>query len=156
MAESPMIDDIDRRILRALQHDGRMPVQALAEQVGLSASPCARRVRLLEEAGIIKGYAAVIDEAKLGFAVSVFVSVKLDRQVDEALKKFEAAVKSYPEVVDCWLMTGARDYLIRIATADLVEFEEFLTSKLTRIDGVSAIESSIPLRRVKAATARQA
>ena len=151
-----MIDDIDRRILRALQHDGRMPVQALAEQVGLSASPCARRVRLLEEAGIIKGYAAVIDEAKLGFAVSVFVSVKLDRQVDEALKKFEAAVKSYPEVVDCWLMTGARDYLIRIATADLVEFEEFLTSKLTRIDGVSAIESSIPLRRVKAATARQA
>ena len=151
-----MIDDIDRRILRALQRDGRMPIQALAEQVGLSASPCARRVRLLEEAGIIKGYAAVIDEAKLGFAVSVFVSVKLDRQVDEALKKFEAAVKSYPEVVDCWLMTGARDYLIRIATADLVEFEEFLTSKLTRIDGVSAIESSIPLRRVKAATARQA
>ena len=133
-----------------------MPIQALADQVGLSASPCARRVRLLEEAGIIKGYAAVIDEAKLGFAVSVFVSVKLDRQVDEALKKFEAAVKSYPEVVDCWLMTGARDYLIRIATADLVEFEEFLTSKLTRIDGVSAIESSIPLRRVKAATARQA
>ena len=151
-----MIDDIDRRILRALQRDGRMPIQALADQVGLSASPCARRVRLLEEAGIIKGYAAVIDEAKLGFAVSVFVSVKLDRQVDEALKKFEAAVKSYPEVVDCWLMTGARDYLIRIATADLVEFEEFLTSKLTRIDGVSAIESSIPLRRVKAATARQA
>ena len=151
-----MLDDIDRRILRALQRDGRMPIQALADQVGLSASPCARRVRLLEEAGIIKGYAAVIDEAKLGFAVSVFVSVKLDRQVDEALKKFEAAVKSYPEVVDCWLMTGARDYLIRIATADLVEFEEFLTSKLTRIDGVSAIESSIPLRRVKAATARQA
>ena len=151
-----MIDDIDRRILRALQRDGRMPIQALADQVGLSASPCARRVRLLEEAGIIKGYAAVIDEAKLGFAVSVFVSVKLDRQVDEALKKFEAVVKSYPEVVDCWLMTGARDYLIRIATADLVEFEEFLTSKLTRIDGVSAIESSIPLRRVKAATARQA
>ena len=84
------------------------------------------------------------------------MSVKLDKQVDDALKTFETRIKSYPEVVDCWLMTGARDYLIRIATADLVEFEAFLTGKLTKIEGVSSIESSIPLRRVKAATARQA
>lgn len=151
-----MIDEIDRRILRALQRDGRMTVQDLSAEVGLSASPCARRVGLLEKAGIIKGYAAVIDEARLGFGVSVFVSVKLDKQVDDALKTFETRIKSYPEVVDCWLMTGARDYLIRIATADLVEFEAFLTGKLTKIEGVSSIESSIPLRRVKAATARQA
>ena len=154
--ESPMIDEIDRRILRALQRDGRMTMQDLAAEVGLSASPCARRVAMLEKSGIIKGYAAVIDEARLGFGVSVFVSVKLDKQVDDALKTFEARVKSYPEVVDCWLMTGARDYLIRIATTDLVEFEEFLTGKLTKIEGVSSIESSIPLRRVKAATARRA
>ena len=151
-----MIDDIDRRILRALQRDGRMTMQDLSIEVGLSPSPCARRVAMLEKAGIIKGYAAVIDETRLGFGVSVFVSVKLDKQVDDALKTFESRVKSYPEVVDCWLMTGARDYLIRIATADLVEFEEFLTGKLTKIEGVSSIESSIPLRRVKAATARQA
>ncbi len=151
-----MIDEIDRRILRSLQRDGRMTVQQLSDEVGLSPSPCARRVRMLEEAGIIKGYAAVIDEARLGFGVSVFVSVKLDRQVDDALKNFEARVKSYPEVVDCWLMTGTRDYLIRIATEGLAEFEAFLTGKLTRIEGVSSIESSIPLRRVKAASARQA
>lgn len=155
LAEMTMIDDIDRRILRALQRDGRMTMQQLAQEVGLSASPCARRVRMLEDDGIIKGYAALIDEGRLGFGVSVFVSVKLDRQVDDALKNFEARVKSCPEVVDCWLMTGARDYLIRIATADLAEFEAFLTGKLTRIEGVSSIESSIPLRRVKGATARQ-
>ena len=156
LMESAMIDEIDRRILRALQRDGRMTMQDLSNEVGLSASPCARRVTMLENAGIIKGYAAVIDEVRLGFAVSVFVSVKLDKQVDDALKTFEARIKSYPEVVDCWLMTGARDYLIRIATSDLVEFEAFLTGKLTKIEGVSSIESSIPLRRVKAATARQA
>ena len=156
LVETPMIDEIDRRILRALQRDGRMTVQQLSDEVGLSPSPCTRRVRMLEKQGIIRGYAALIDEGRLGFGVSVFVSVKLDRQVDDALKNFEAQVKSYPEVVDCWLMTGARDYLIRIATADLAEFEAFLTGKLTRIDGVSSIESSIPLRRVKAANARQA
>ena len=156
LVETPMIDEIDRRILRALQRDGRMTVQQLSDEVGLSPSPCARRVRMLEKQGIIRGYAALIDEGRLGFGVSVFVSVKLDRQVDDALKNFETQVKSYPEVVDCWLMTGARDYLIRIATADLAEFEAFLTGKLTRIDGVSSIESSIPLRRVKAANARQA
>ncbi len=150
------MDDIDRSILRELQADGRLSLQDLSARVGLSASPCARRLRMLEDQGIIRGYAAVLDEAKLGFAVSVFVSVKLDRQVDDALRTFEAAIKSYPEVVDCWLMTGSRDYLIRVATADLVEFEEFLTSRLTRIKGVSSIESSIPLRRVKAASARRA
>lgn len=133
-----------------------MSMQDLSELVGLSPSPCARRVRILEDAGIIKGYAAVIDEGRLGFGVSVFVSVKLDRQVDDALKTFEAAVKSYLGVVDCWLMTGTRDYPVPIAIADLVEFEAFLTGKLTRIDGVSSIDSSIPLRRVKAATARRA
>lgn len=150
------MDEIDRSILRELQSDGRQSIQDLCGRVGLSASPCARRVHMLEERGIIKGYAAVLDEAQLGFPVSIFVSVKLDKQVDDALKNFEAKIGSYPEVVDCWLMTGPRDYLLRIATADLVEFEEFLTSRLTRIEGVSSIESSIPLRRVKAGNARRA
>ena len=149
------IDAYDAAILRALAKDGRMTINDLSERVGLSPSPVARRLRQLEDSGIIAGYAAVIDEAALGYAVSVFVSVKLDRQVDDALAKFEAAIADFPEVVDCWLMTGARDYLIRIATAELAEFEAFLTGKLTRIEGVSSIESSIPLRRVKGATARQ-
>lgn len=156
MAESSALDRFDRDILRALQGDGRLTIQELSERVGLSPSPVSRRVRRLEADGVIRGYAALIDEAALGYGVSVFVSVRLDRQVDEALARFESAVQAFPEVVDCWLMTGARDYLLRIATADLAEFERFLTGRLTRIPGVAAIESSIPLRRVKAGTSRTA
>lgn len=153
-AEEDGLDAIDQRILRALQRDGRQSLQELSERVGLSPTPCARRVRRLEAEGVIAGYAALIDEAKIGFGVSVFVSVKLDRQVDEALTAFEAAIQSYPEVVDCWLMTGGRDYLLRVACEDLAAFEAFLTGRLTRAPAVASIESSIPLRRVKAGTAR--
>lgn len=156
MAESGALDRFDRDILRALQGDGRLTIQELSDRVGLSPSPVSRRVRRLEAEGVIRGYAALIDEAALGYGVSVFVSVRLDRQVDEALARFESAVHAYPEVVDCWLMTGARDYLLRVATADLAEFERFLTRRLTRIPGVASIESSIPLRRVKAGTSRTA
>jgi Lrp/AsnC family transcriptional regulator, leucine-responsive regulatory protein len=156
MAVSATVDDIDRAILRELQNDGRLSIADLAPRVGLSPSPCARRVRMLEDRGIIRGYAALLDEVALGFGVSVFVSVKLDRQVDDALKQFERAVKSFPEVVDCWLMTGNRDYLIRIAVTGLAEYEEFLTTRLNRIEGVASIESSIPLRRVKGGAARRA
>jgi Lrp/AsnC family leucine-responsive transcriptional regulator len=156
MADSGALDRFDRDILRALQANGRLTIQELSDRVGLSPSPVSRRVRRLEADGVIRGYAALIDEAALGYGVSVFVSVRLDRQVDEALARFESAVQAFPEVVDCWLMTGARDYLLRIATADLAEFERFLTGRLTRIAGVAAIESSIPLRRVKAGTSRTA
>lgn len=148
------IDEIDRRILRELQRDGRLTTQELSERVGLSPSPCARRMKILEENGLILGYSALIDESKLGYEVSVFVSVRLDQQIDEALKTFEATIISYPEVVDCWLMTGNRDFLLRVSTENLVEFEEFLTSRLTKIPGVASIESSIPLRRVKGTMAR--
>ena len=103
--------------------------------------------------GIIRGYASLIDEDALGFGVSVFVSVQLDKQVDDALASFEAAIQNFPEVVDCWLMTGNRDYLMRIATSDLKEFEQFLVGRLTKVPGVASIESSIPLRRVKSAGA---
>ena len=154
MVESFDIDDFDRRILRALQADGRLSIQDLSDRIGLSPSPVSRRLRILEEQGIIRGYAALIDEAALGFGVSVFVSVRLDRQVDQALAKFEAAVRQFPEVVDCWLMTGNRDYLLRVATGGLAEFEQFLTGHLTRVEGVASIESSIPLRRVKSGTSR--
>ncbi|GAB4151134.1 MAG: Lrp/AsnC family transcriptional regulator [Sphingomonadales bacterium] len=152
--ENSNLDRIDRAILRALQADGRISIQDLSAQVGLSPSPCSRRVRLLEERGVISGYCALIDEDKVGFGVSVFVSVKLDKQIDDALRQFEEAIVDCPEVVDCWLMTGTRDYLLRVATADLAAFEKFLGSRLTRIPGVASIESSIPLRRVKAGIAR--
>ena len=154
MAESDTLDRFDVQILRSLSGDGRMSLQDLSERIGLSTTPTARRVRRLEKAGIITGYAALIDETALGFDVSVFVSVQLERQVDDALATFEAAVREFPEVVDCWLMTGDRDYLLRIATTGLKEFEEFLVGRLTRVPGVASIQSSIPLRRVKQGGAR--
>lgn len=154
MAESDTMDRLDVQILRSLSGDGRMSLQDLSERIGLSTTPTARRVRRLEKAGIITGYAALIDETALGFDVSVFVSVQLERQVDDALATFEAAVREFPEVVDCWLMTGDRDYLLRIATTGLKEFEEFLVGRLTRVPGVASIQSSIPLRRVKQGGAR--
>lgn len=148
------LDPVDRKIVNLLREDGRMSNLELSNHVGLSPTPVLRRVRRLEDTGIIAGYAALIDEAALGFEVSVFVSVKLDKQVDEALARFEAAVTEFPEVVDCWLMTGSRDYLMRVATEGLKEFEEFLVGRLTRVPGVASIESSIPLRRVKARFSR--
>jgi Lrp/AsnC family leucine-responsive transcriptional regulator len=146
---NPKLDDIDRRIVQALQADGRMSILDLAGQVGLSPSPCARRVRLLEEAGVIKGYVAVIDQEKLGLPVSVFASIKLERQREEELDRFGAAVQRWPEVADCYLMTGQRDYLLRIIVSDLAAYERFLKDKLTRLDNVASIESSFALGQVK-------
>ncbi|WP_422022529.1 Lrp/AsnC family transcriptional regulator [Roseibium sp.] len=148
------LDAFDIQILRELRRDGRISIQDLSERIGLSATPVARRLRQLEDQGIITGYCALIDEMKLGYEVSVFVSVQLDKQVDAALDQFEAAIQAFPEVVDCWLMTGNRDYLLRVATTGLAAFEAFLTGKLTKVPGVANIESSIPLRRVKSGVAR--
>ncbi len=147
------LDDIDRRILAALQADGRMTAQQLADRVGLSPSPCARRVRLLEEAGVVKGYVAVIDQAKVGLPISVFASVKLERQREDDLDRFSQAVARWPEVVDCYLMTGQRDYLLRVVVSDLESYERFIKDKLTRLDGVASIESSFALGQVKRSNA---
>ena len=149
-----MIDGIDAKILKALQRDGRLSQLELADEVGLSPTPCTRRVKKLEADGYTRGYTALIDEERLGFGFSIFVSVRLDKQIDDRLVTFERAVACYQEVVDCWLMTGGFDYLLRVAVADLHEFERFLTRKLTKIEGVASIESSIPLRRVKESVAR--
>ena len=154
MVQSATIDNFDIAILRVLQRDGRISINDLSKQVGLSPTPVARRLRILEENGVITGYSVLIDEASLGYGVSVFVSVKLDKQVDDALATFETAIKQFPQVVDCWLMTGNRDYLLRIATSGLDEFERFLVGTLTKIEGVASIETSIPLRRVKSSLAR--
>ncbi|MGD9830693.1 MAG: Lrp/AsnC family transcriptional regulator [Hyphomicrobiaceae bacterium] len=146
------LDDIDRRLLAVLQENGRLTATEIAERIGLTTSPCLRRIRLLEEAGIIRGYAALVDQRKVGLPVSVFVSVKLEKQREEAMTRFEEAIRRYPEVVECYLMTGSRDYLLRVVTSDLTAYERFLKSTLTRIDGVASIESSFALAQVKHST----
>jgi Lrp/AsnC family leucine-responsive transcriptional regulator len=123
--------------------------QELADRVGLSASPCARRVRILEENGAIKGYVGVIDQAKVGLPVNVFASVKLERQREEELDTFSHAIAQWPEVADCYLMTGQRDYLLRIVVRDLEAYERFLKEKLTRLTCIASIESSFALGEVK-------
>ncbi|ACK50588.1 transcriptional regulator, AsnC family [Methylocella silvestris BL2] len=144
-----LIDEIDRKIIGAVQDDGRITTQELAERVGLSPSPCARRVRLLEQSGVIKKYAAIIDQTKVGLPISAFASVKLERQREGDLDRFAKAVERWPEVVDCYLMTGQRDYLLRIVARDLESYERFLKDKLTRLDGVASIETSFALGQVK-------
>ncbi len=148
------LDEIDRKLLQELQKNARASHQELSERVGLSASPCARRIRRLEAEGYITGYSARIDEEKLGFGFSVFISVRLDRQIDDRLGAFETEVRRFPEIVDCWLMTGSFDYLLRISVRDLAEYERFLTGRLTKLPGVASLESSIPIRRVKYQPAR--
>lgn len=143
------LDHIDRRIIAELQSDGRMTAQQLAVRVGLSPSPCARRVRLLEERGVITGYTAVIDQDQVDLPISVFASIKLERQREEELERFNAAISRWPEVVDCYLMTGQRDYLLRIVVRDLHAYDRFLKEKLTRLDGVASIESSFALSQIK-------
>lgn len=143
------MDDLDHKILSALHSEARLTHLQLSEKVGLSPTPCARRIKRLEADGIITGYSARIDEGRMGFGFSVFVSVRLDQQVDDRLKSFETEVRLFPEVVDCWLMTGSFDYLLRVAVRDLHEFEAFLTGRLTKLPGVASLESSIPIRRVK-------
>mgnify|MGYP000583778508 CR=1 FL=1 len=152
--EKANIDQFDIQILRTISKNGRISVQELSQIVGLSPSPVSRRLQLLEESNIITGYRALIDEGSLGFKITVFVSVQLDKQVDVALDEFEKTISELPEVVDCWLMTGNRDYLLRVVTGDLQDFEQFLTGNLTKIPGVSSIESSFPLRRVKSGITR--
>ena len=154
MVENVTLDDFDLQILRALRRDGRVSIQHLSEQVSLSPTPVARRVKKLEQAGIITGYSALIDETTLGYGVTVFTSIRLEKQVEDALAVFEDAICGFPEVVDCWLMPGTRDYLLRIVTRDMQEFEQFLVGRLTRVPGVASIESAIPLRRVKSGVSR--
>ncbi len=143
------IDAVDRRILRALQEDGRLTIQALADKVGLSPSPCLRRLRQLERAGVLSGYSANIEQKAVGLPVSVFISIKLERQRSDNLDAFGAAIARWPEVMECYLMTGQYDFLLRVVCADLEAYEHFLREKLTQLEGVASIESSFSLGAVK-------
>ena len=147
------LDAIDHAILTCLQEDGRVSNQDLANKVGLSPSPCLRRVRQLEAAGLISGYVALLDPAALGLGVTAFVRVRLGEQGDRHLATFEAAVKALPEVMECYLTTGEGDYQLRVLVRSLAEFEDFLRHKLTPIDAVAQVTSSIALRPVVYRTA---
>src|SRR5690606_14472731 len=130
------LDDLDRKILRHLQADGRMSLADLADKVGLSPSPCLRRVRMLERDGVIARYVAVLDQRAVGLPVSVFVSIKLDSQRQAALDRFATAIGRWPEVLECYLMTGPRDYWLRVVVPDLDAYERFVKQKLTRLEGI--------------------
>ena len=144
-----VMDIIDQNILRALQVDGRLTNQELSEKVGLSASPCLRRVRALEEKGILTGYTALVDQDHYGLPINVFVSVRLETQSNAAINQFEEEINMLDEVLDCYLMTGTRDYLLRVVSQNLKSYETFVREKLTTIPGIAAIESSFALGRVK-------
>lgn len=143
------LDVVDRKILAQLQNDCRITMQDLADKVGLTASPCHRRVKALEEQGVVKRYIALVDQKAVGLPVSVFISIKLERQKEEDLQRFAKAISGWPEVLECYLMTGHRDYLLRVVVADLSKYEQFLKQKLTRLSGISSIESSFALDQIK-------
>ena len=143
------LDQIDRRILAELQQNARLSNSELAERAGISPSPCWRRVRRLEESRVIDRYVTLLDPGRLGLRVSVFVQVSLATQVESALEIFEKAILERPEVMECYLMTGNADYLLRVVAADLAAYERFLMDHLTRIPVVSNIRSSFALRPVK-------
>lgn len=141
-------DKTDLKILKELARDGRMAWSALADKIGLSLTPTLRRVRRLEEDGVIEGYVARLDEGKLAGRISVFVSVTLASQSEEIIARFEERIALAPEVMSCFLMTGDADYNLRVVVPDLDAYNHFLTRTLTRIDGVAHIKSSFALRAV--------
>jgi DNA-binding Lrp family transcriptional regulator len=142
------LDDIDRAILRLLRSDARMSNAALAAAVGLSPSACLRRLRLLEHRGVIRGYTVVLEEVPQREGVVVIVQITLERQTDDHLKRFEAAVRRCPEVRECYLMTGIADYLLRVEARDAADYERLHKEALSRMPGVARIQSSFAIRSV--------
>ena len=147
------MDEIDRRILVHLQDEARIPNVDLAEKVGLSPTPCARRVKNLEVNGVISRYVTLVDQKAVGLPVSVFVNVTLERQVEQALRVFESFITDRPEVMECYLMTGDADYLLRIVVTDLDAYERFIVDHLTKVPGIANIKSSFALKQVAYKTA---
>jgi len=143
------LDAIDRRILVELQADGRLTNNDLSARVGLSPSPCLRRVRALEAAGLIRGYAALLDPALLDLATSVFVRVWLVGQDDQTVQRFVDSILALPHVVECHMMAGDCDFLLRVVARDLDAYRRFQAEKLARIEGVRSLKTDIPLQRIK-------
>lgn len=142
------LDRYDRAIVKLLQQDARLTNTKLAEKVSLSESACLRRVKALEESGLIESYTAILNQQKAGYPVNVFVSITLDRQSQSGLEAFESAVRKLPEVMECYLMTGEHDYLLRVVVADLADFERVHNQHLTRLPSVARVHSSFAVRTV--------
>lgn len=147
------MDKTDLEILNHLQNDARITNVSLAEAVNLSPAPCLRRVRELEKSEIIQGYTTLLDPEKVGWSVSVFIEIRLEKQVHDHLNIFEKTIEQYPEVMECYLMTGEFDYLLRVVAKDLNSLQVFITDKLTSIPNVAKMRSSIALKQVKYSTA---
>jgi DNA-binding Lrp family transcriptional regulator len=147
------LDTTDWKILRLLQSDARISNVDLARQVGLSPSPCLNRVRALEQSGYISRYVSLLDPLRVGLKVSVFIQVTLEKQIEPALATFERAIRDRPEVMECYLMTGDADYLLRVVVPDLQAVEHFILNFLSRVPGVGNIRSSFALKQVKYQTA---
>ena len=143
------MDAIDKKIIRELQRDGRLSNQDLAALVGLSSSPCLRRVKRLETAGILAGYTALVDPEKLGLPINVFVNIRMEKPDPKLIKSFERAVQNIDEVIECYLMTGSRDYLLHVVSEDLKSYEYLVRERLAAIPGVLSLESSFAFGRVK-------
>ncbi|MDH5456180.1 MAG: Lrp/AsnC family transcriptional regulator [Gammaproteobacteria bacterium] len=146
------IDRFDRLILEALQDDGRISNVQLAGRIGLSESACLRRVRALEDAGMIRGYVALVNQNAAGLPGNVFVQIGLHREVESELAAFEDAVIAIPEVMECYLMSGEFDYLLRVVVADMADFERIHKTELTRLPGVARVNSSFAIRTVQRKT----
>lgn len=147
------LDNLDLRILAELQADGALSNVELARRVGLSPSPCLARVKALEKSGVIARYVALCDPARLGLGLNVFISISLKTQSKAALAEFEQRIAEQDEVLECYLMTGDSDYLIRVAVADMASLERFILERLTPIPGVEKIRSSFALKQVRYKTA---
>lgn len=147
------LDALDVRILNILQDNARITTLELAEQVGLSPTPCARRVKRLEDDGLIQRYVTLLDEKKAGLDLSVFISVRLRAQTAETMEKFERSVRSIPEISECYLVSGVHDYLLHLRVADVDALREFLRNRLVTIEGIAEAQSSIVLDKVKYTTA---
>ena len=143
------LDEIDRRLLAELQSEGRVTNVELAQRVGLTAPPCLRRVRGLEEEGVIRGYHAELDPSKLGFAITVFAMVSLKSQAESALREFEEAMRELPEVREVHMLNGEIDFILKVVSQDLQSFQEFLTSKLTPAPNVESVKTSLTIRTAK-------
>jgi Lrp/AsnC family leucine-responsive transcriptional regulator len=144
-----MLDKYDREILRILQREGRISNQELADRIGLSPSPCLRRVRQLEESGVITGYGALLNTDALNLKLVALIQIAMDRHTPERFENFERQVAGFPEVQFCYLITGqAADYLLKVVVSDMEAYQQFLLGRLTRIEGVSGVHSSFVMRKV--------
>ncbi|MGL4285285.1 MAG: Lrp/AsnC family transcriptional regulator [Phreatobacter sp.] len=142
-------DDVDRRILRELQANARITNNELAERVGLSPSPCLRRLRRLEEAGVIRGYTTLVDPAAHGWTMAAIATIRLSRQNEDEIVMFEAAVRGWDEVLECHLVTGSRDYVLKVMTGGLDQYERFIKEKIARLKCVASIETSFVMNTIK-------